>query len=247
VGTTEQTILIIEDEPATARLIQNVLDEAGFTTVTASTADQASALLRSRGFALITLDLGLGRSDGLDIARSIRARSAAPILIISGRSSDIDRIVGLEIGADDYVTKPFNVREVLARVKAILRRTRHLAAHDENGSSHSGRTMLRAGPFLCDFERRSIRDKNNIEIDLTSREFALLEVFLRRPQRVLSRDLLIEAIPSLDDDVLDRAIDTIIGRLRRKLGEPSLIKTIRGEGYMFTEKVTVAEAPLSRD
>lgn len=233
-GSDQQTILVIEDEPAIARMVGAMLDDGGYVTVIAHTAEQARAALETHHVSLITLDLGLGRSDGLALARSLRAAHETPIIIISGKASETDRIVGLEIGADDYITKPFNVREVLARVRAVLRRSMPRGAADRA----PGGVLWSTDGFVCDAERRHVEDRTGRVIELTTREFAVLIVFLQRPQRVLSRETLIAAMDGLDSPVLDRAIDTLVGRLRKKLGDPALIKTVRGAGYMFTAKVT---------
>lgn len=193
--------------------------------------------LKSHKVALVTLDLSLRHEDGLAIARSVRALSNVPIVMVTARSDDVDRIVGLELGADDYITKPFNVREVLARVRAVLRRCDAAPAF----GIKSQQDVLRFGNLTIDFAARELRASTGRVIALTSAEYKLLEAFVGHPGRVLSRDTLIDFIGGVSAAPLERSIDTIVGRLRKKIeadcAAPQIIKTVRGAGYIFMAKL----------
>lgn len=234
-------ILIVEDDSAVRRLLRTMLEDEGYAVIEAKGERDALARLASHDVSLITLDLGLGRDNGLVLAQRIRARSVVPIIIVSGKGSDVDRIVGLEIGADDYISKPFNVREVLARVRAVMRRT---ASAVRTGDDFAARQAFQFDGWTCDVAARRLTRPDGTDVKLTSREFSLLTAFLRRPQRVLSRHQLMDFLGDDDADTLERAIDTIVGRLRRKLKttDASPIETVRGSGYMFTVKVKSVEA-----
>lgn len=235
-----QKILVIEDDPSMTRLLKNMLIDEGFVVETANTPEKATAALRRLDIDLITLDLGLGHADGLAFARSLRAMHTTPFIIVSGKSDEIDRIVGLEIGADDYIIKPFNPREVLARVRAVLRRRD--ASHTALQAKNAQPTLAFEG-FVFDESRRLLLSPTGDEITITAREFSLLNAFLQRPQRVLHRDYLLENVDGLESTALDRAVDTLVSRLRRKLiaagASESIIKTVRGAGYLWSAKVTV--------
>jgi DNA-binding response OmpR family regulator len=180
---------------------------------------------------LITLDLNLGKENGLDLAREIRKDRSTPIIMLTGKGDAIDRVVGLELGADDYLAKPFELRELVARVRAVLRRT--------TGSNPSPAKGQRYGleGWIFDVDRRSLKRESGEEQDLTTSEFNLLEAFVKRPHRVLSRDDIMDILKGHDWSPLDRSIDNLIARLRRKIevepDRPRLIKTVRGVGYTF--------------
>ena len=186
---------------------------------------------------LITLDLGLGGEDGLAIARQVREQSNIPIVIVSGKSDDVDRIVGLELGADDYIVKPFNIREVLARIRAVLRRY----TFQQNEPSREG-DLVR----FCDWEfniaARELHNPSGNLVTLTTGEFELLAAFVQRPGRTLSREQLLDLLKGDQAATFDRAIDTLVGRLRKKIEPdpdvPTFIKTVRGAGYVFSATVT---------
>jgi two-component system phosphate regulon response regulator OmpR len=209
---------------------------------------------------LLVLDLMLPGEDGLSLARDLRRRSDLPILMLSARGEEIDRVIGLEVGADDYLAKPFGPRELLARLRALLRRTQPtppLPAPPDGASTRPGELapdpaapapaaaagLLHFGPFVLDAAAwRLTRDGE--EVPVTSAEFALLRVFAQHPQRVLSRDDLIEWLKGYERDAFDRSIDTRVTRLRRKIepdpARPVYIRTVRGEGYLFNPR---GEAP----
>lgn len=228
---TKEHILVIEDDPEIRSLIRDYLVRQGFRV---DTGDGGAALDRFRSTFeepdLIVLDIMMPGEDGLSICRRVRASSRVPILMLTARSEDIDRIVGLEIGADDYLAKPFNPRELVARIRAILRRSEIPVS-----TPHK----VRLGEFLVDLDARSVVLHAGTPVELTSAEFDLLECFVTRPGRVLSRDQLMDWTRGKRSDALDRTIDVQISRLRKKLETHSgpLIKTVRNAGYILTEAV----------
>jgi two-component system OmpR family response regulator len=224
-------ILVIEDDPEIRSLLKGYLEKQGFRV---DTGDGGAALDRHLSVVgepdLIVLDIMLPGEDGLSICRRLRAASRVPILMLTARGEDIDRIVGLEIGADDYLPKPFNPRELVARIRAILRR---------NEPAPPQGKRLKLGALTVDLEGRSVIDAEARPIELTSGEFDLLECFVTRPGRVLSREQLMDWTRGRRSDPLDRTIDVQISRLRKKIetGETPLIKTMRNAGYMLTMRV----------
>ena len=235
-GSTDRqvSVLIVEDDPALQRMILNYFGENNIRTLVASSRQEMINQLCNTGVNLVILDLRLGSEDGLDLLREVRLSSDVPVIIITGhRRDDIDRVVGLELGADDYLTKPFNLRELLARVRAVLRRFdvgRTAPARDpERGSfGFSG--------WQLDRRTRQLTDPAGAPVALTKGEYAMLLAFLEAPQRPLSREHLLQAT-RVHEDVFDRSIDVQILRLRRKLerdpSAPRVIRTERGIGYVF--------------
>ena len=189
---------------------------------------------------LMTLDLNLGSTDGLSIARAVRQNWDLPIIMITGKGDMIDRIVGLEIGADDYIAKPFHLREVLARVRSVLRRAAPRADTTPRVAAASP-GQLHFDDFVLDFDRRELSGPDSSEIRLTSGEFDLLALFARNPHRVLSRDQIMDLLKGHDWSPNDRSIDNQVARLRKLIEadsqQPRLLKTVRGAGYSFTPKV----------
>ena len=209
--------------------------------------------LASGDYALLILDLRLRREDGLVLARSVRETSSIPIMILTGKGDETDRILGLELAADDYLMKPFNPRELLARVRALLRRaggdfTQTRAAGrtsgQASGEAQDGHERIRFGQWTIDFTARTLRDQSGESCALTPSEYALLEAFTRNAGRVLSRDQLLESLRGEHADVFDRTIDVLILRLRRKIernpGHPEFIRTERGVGYVFNMQANAA-------
>ncbi len=184
---------------------------------------------------LVILDLMLPGEDGLSIGRRLRHQKNLPIIILSARGEELDRIVGLEMGADDYLTKPFNPRELLARIRSVLRRCNEVTPPSPTSDDH----ILVFGPFSLDVQRHKLL-KNDEDISLTTGEFTLLRIFLEHSNRVLNRDTLLEMTKGYDHSPLDRSIDVCVGRLRRKIesnpSEPVYLRTIWGAGYMFSQK-----------
>ena len=227
-------VLVVEDDPALQRMIFNYFDENNIRTLLACGRQDMLDQLGCTEVDLEILDLRLGREDGLDLLREIRSSSDVPVIIITGHSrDDIDRVVGLELGADDYLTKPFNLRELLARVRAILRRFdvgRAAPARAEKGG------RFRFCGWQLDSRTRRLTDPAGAPVPLTKGEYALLMAFLDAPQRPLNREQLLQAT-RVHEDVFDRSIDVQILRLRRKLEQdpsaPRVIQTERGVGYVF--------------
>ena len=228
---TKPHLLLVEDEPSIRTPLKRFLEREGFRVTDVGDAPSAREELAKGAYALAILDIMLPGEDGLSLARSIRAEGAMPILFLSARAEDIDRIVGLEMGADDYLTKPFNPRELLARIKAILRRAEPVRPVD----SPSG---FRFGPFRLDPVAQTLC-RGEEAIVLTGGDYRLLLVLVERAGRTLSRDQLLDLTKGRQADPFDRAIDNAVMRLRKKLGEegPALIKTVHGLGYSFAGKV----------
>ena len=238
-------IAIVDDEIDITQLLANYLAGHGFRTTQLHSGRTLLALMASDTPALVLLDLGLPGEDGLAIARQLREHWRCGLVILTGRGDAVDKVVGLEVGADDYVTKPFDLRELLARIKAVLRRTsppdprpdgvRSAGAADLHGDT------LRFDRWVLDTAARSLTDAQGHEAPLTGGEFALLVAFVSHPGRVLSRDLLLELTRGRDAGPFDRTIDVLVGRLRRKLeadaDDPRLIKSVRGAGYIFVPPV----------
>jgi two-component system OmpR family response regulator len=230
-----QRILVVEDDPPTRELISQYLAENHFEVSCAETGALAEATLREQPFDLVLLDLNLPDQDGMMLARKLGAEHKVPVVILTGRADEMDRVLGLELGADDYVTKPFSPRELLARVRAVLRR-----AHSRPSPRGDSLRSYRFAGFELRMGTRKLITPAGQQLDLTSGEFSLLAAFLKSPQQILSRDQLLET-SRLYDDVYDRSIDVQILRLRRKIeddaSQPRLIKTERGAGYYLDCKV----------
>ena len=231
-------ILAVDDDEKVRSLLFDYLTQEGFrVTVADSCAAMQAALERERAD-LILLDLRLPDGDGLMLVRQLRVDSHVPVIILSGKSEEVDRIVGLELGADDYLTKPFNPRELLARIRAVLRR---VADPSPPKAPEELRAMVEFADWQFDLMTQRLKAPDGRDIELTKAEFALLTAFVKRPQRVLSRDQLLELTRADGAEVFDRSIDVLILRLRRKIeanpSEPQLIRTERGAGYIFDVKV----------
>jgi two-component system OmpR family response regulator len=237
-GDRQVCVLVVEDDPALQRMILNYFMENNIRTLVASGRQEMASQLGSTEVNLVVLDLRLGQEDGLDLLREVRSGSDVPVIIITGhRRDDIDRIVGLELGADDYLTKPFNLRELLARVRAVLRRFdigRAAAPRDPE------RSRFQFCGWQLDCKARRLSDPAGAPVALTKGEYALLLAFLDAPQRPLSREHLLQAT-RVHEDIFDRSIDVQILRLRRKLerdpSAPRVIQTERGVGYVFAVDV----------
>jgi DNA-binding response OmpR family regulator len=221
-------ILVVDDELKIARLVRDYLSEAGFDVTLASTGPAAVAAVRSDRPDLVVLDLGLPGMDGYDVTRAIRSGSAIPIIMLTARSEETDRIVGLELGADDYVVKPFSPRELVARVKAVLRRTGGEVATE----------TLRAGDLVISLPHRTV-ERDGERIELTTSEFELLRVIASSPGRVFTRGQLLDSIRGVSFESYERAIDAHIKNLRKKLEpdprHPVYVLTVYGVGYKFSD------------
>ena len=237
----DRHILAVDDDPAMRELIAGYLSSRGFRVSTAAGGADMARVIDEHAVDLIVLDLKLAGEDGLQLVRGLRPRSNVPIIIITGhRRDEIDRIVGLELGADDYLTKPFNLRELLARVRAVLRRVQ--VDHAPAPADGKG-TKYRFAGWELNLRLRRLTSPTGDPVSLSSGEFSLLTAFVRAPQQVLSREQLLAAT-RVHDDVYDRSVDVQILRLRRKLeadpSTPGLIRTERGAGYIFAVPVEVA-------
>jgi two-component system OmpR family response regulator len=235
---TQQNILIVDDDPELRRLIGEFLGKHGFEVALARDAKEMDAILERQRVDLIVLDLMMPGEDGLSVCRRLAATRRIPVVMLSAASEETDRIVGLEVGADDYVRKPCSPRELLARIRAVLRR----AADRGDGADASGdRDLYDFADWRLDMMRRELRSPDGALVNLSSGEFALLRAFLEHPQRVLTRDQLLDYARGRDAFAYDRAIDVQVSRLRRKLESASsdveLIKTVRNEGYVFSAPV----------
>ena len=232
-------ILIVDDHREIRDALVKYLEKNGLRTTTAADAVAMDAAMKVGQFDLVVLDVMMPGEDGLSVCRRLRATHQIPILMLTALGDDTDRIVGLEMGADDYLAKPFNPRELLARLKAILRRSERA---EITGGSLAGR-CLAFDRWVLDTDRRSLTDAGGAEVALTSAEFRLLTVFLERPRFVLSRDQLLDLTSGRAAQVFDRTIDNQISRLRRKIeanpAKPALITTVRGGGYSLAADVKV--------
>ena len=216
--------------------------KGNFHVTEASSGKQTLKILNDNNIDLVTLDLSLGSEDWLDIARQIRLFSKVPIVMVSGKGDLIDTVVGLEVGADDYISKPFELREVIARVRAVLRRyqTTGPAQHDATSTEHdtTSDTVFRFDDWTLNCNTRELRNPNGEIVALTTGEFDLLQVFVTHARQVLSRDQIMDNLRGNEWAPNDRTIDNQVARLRRKMEQPGatqqLIKTVRGTGYLFT-------------
>jgi len=234
---TLEHLLVVDDDREIRRLLEAYLTQSGYRVTSVGDGRAMRRALNEHRIDLIVLDLMLPGEDGLSLCRGLRAQSNMPVLMLTASSSEIDRIVGLEMGADDYLTKPFSPRELLARVKSILRRAKSLP-HQQVTTDVSS---YRFGEWTLDVATRNIIAVDGLVVPLSGAEFRLLSVFLDHPQVVLSRDQLLELVSGRETIPLDRSIDVLIGRLRKRLNddgkEPALIKTVRSAGYVFAARV----------
>lgn len=229
-----QHVLIVDDNQEIRDLLGRFLRKQGYKVTTARDGYELRESICSSSIDLVVLDLMLPGDDGLKLCRELRSTSAIPIIMLTAMAEETDRIVGLEIGADDYVTKPFNPRELLARVRAVLRRTN--VSGESFDSSHSSGRILRFAGWTIDLVRRELHSPDGALVELTGGEYDLLAAFVESPQRVLSRDHLLDITRNRTALAFDRTIDVQVSRLRRKIDndpEHSMIKTVRGAGYVF--------------
>jgi DNA-binding response OmpR family regulator len=233
-------ILVTDDDPQIRALLEEYLAENGLRVSVASSGKEMSKILTDEAIDLIVLDLRLAGEDGLAIARALRDQSAIPIVMLTGVRDEADRIMGLELGADDYLTKPFSPRELLARIRTVLRRTKSVGA---GAARQREIRAYRFAQFELNLRTRRLRSGNGGDIVLTNGEFNLLAALLAAPERILTRDQLLEASRLYDNEVYDRAIDIQVLRLRRKIepdpAQPQFIVTERGAGYIFSAPVEV--------
>jgi DNA-binding response OmpR family regulator len=242
---TERTtgcVLVVDDEPEVRAILRAGLEAEGFRVLEAGNGAEAQSRLSEAAIDLVTLDLRLGGEDGLKLARELRAKRNTPIVMITGKGDPIDRVVGLELGADDYIAKPFLMREVVARIRAVLRRYVQSAEVTADLSEvPAGGARFKFDAWTIDVPRREVRNPKNEICDLTTAEFNLLMILVQRPGRVLSRDEIMDLLKGHDWNPLDRSIDALVARLRKKIEPesecPRLVKTVRGVGYAFAGSV----------
>jgi DNA-binding response OmpR family regulator len=219
-------VLLIEDDPRLAEMVKSYLGEAGFDVMIAAKGGSGVMAEKRESFDALILDLMLPDMDGLEVCRRIRASSDTPILMLTARGDTMDRVVGLELGADDYLPKPFEPRELVARMQAVLRR-----------GAHEDEDIARVGPLELNWMTRSASLKGRA-LPLTTAEFELLGLLVRNRGRVLTRDRIMEAMRGVDAEAYDRSIDVLVSRVRQKLGDDAkrsiFIRTVRGIGYSFT-------------
>lgn len=234
-------IAVVEDDPEIRGLVVSLLKREGFEAAACESGGDLDRLIARQRVDLVVLDVMMPGEDGLSICRRLRSRGDIPVLIVTAKGDDIDRIIGLEVGADDYLPKPFNPRELVARVRAILRRTRMANGVVANGRAQERAAVYRFAAWTLDSGSRDLIDPEGRAIALTGGEFDLLLVLLSHPQRVLNRDQLLDWTRGRSAGPYDRSVDVQMGRLRRKLGdvgdETTLIKTVRGGGYLFASAV----------
>jgi two-component system OmpR family response regulator len=234
-------VLAIDDDPAIRELITGYLGENDLRVTAVATGAEMEKVLAEHAVDVVVLDLRLGGEDGMQIAKKLRDGSEIPIIIVSGRKDEADRVMALELGADDYLTKPFGPRELLARVRAVLRR--YKTAKEVLPARNEKRRAYRFAEWELNLRTRRLTGPENKRVELTNGEFSLLEAFCAAPQRVLSREQLLDLSRLHNAEVYDRSIDVQILRLRRKIekdpSQPAYIKTERGAGYIFDASVSV--------
>jgi two-component system phosphate regulon response regulator OmpR len=230
-------VLVVDDDPALRELLRDYLGESGFQVDEADGGEQMRQRMAAALPDVLVLDIMLPGEDGLSLARALRRDSNLPILMLSARGDEIDRVVGLEVGADDYLAKPFSPRELLARIRALLRRAG--AAAPASKAAAASTLQFPFGPYVLDDAARRLL-RGNVEVPINGAEFELLSVFVKHPNRVLSRDDLIGWLRGYERDAFDRSIDVRVTRLRRKIEadptHPQYVRTVRGEGYLFNPR-----------
>jgi two-component system, OmpR family, response regulator len=236
---------LVDDDPEIRSLVREYLEEEGFRVTTAQDGVRMRAVLEANPADIVILDVRLPGESGLDLALELRQTSDVPIIMLSEKDDVVDRVTGLEIGADDYISKPFHLRELLARIHSLLRRSEARADGNKIGDDaddDDAGSPLRFAGWVLNRQRRELFSPDGQPVDLSTGEFNLLLAFAQRPNRILSRDLLLDIVYNREANLYDRSIDVQIGRLRRKIEadprRPALIKTVRGVGYMLTSAVT---------
>jgi len=231
-------IVIVEDEPDLRDAVAEYLGANGYDVATAESAAAARTLLEKQSFHLAILDIAMPGEDGLSLGRWLRSKLPIGIIYATAAGTALDRIVGLELGADDYIVKPYELREVLARVRSVLRRVPQPTAPQGKIETAAGRRFVTFGPFQADLDGRLVTGTNGAVIDMAKSEFDVLEVFLTRANRLLTRAAISDAIGFMEDPESSRAVDIRIMRLRKKIeadpANPKFLRTVRGEGYIFS-------------
>ncbi|AON53863.1 response regulator [Herbaspirillum seropedicae] len=242
---TNTHILVVDDDRDIRTLLAEYLDSNGLRTLTATNGSEMRRVLEESRVDLIVLDLTLPGEDGLTLCRNLRATSSVPVIMLTARGEPLDRILGLEMGADDYLAKPFEPRELFARIRSVLRRTQALPPN----MAQPDVAAMRFAGWTLDLTARHLVNRDGVVVALSGAEFRLLKVFLDHPNRVLNRDQLLELTQGRESDPFDRSVDIQISRLRQKLGDdartPTIIKTVRNEGYVLATTVTAEGAGRS--
>lgn len=242
---TNTHILVVDDDRDIRTLLAEYLDSNGLRTLTATNGSEMRRVLEESRVDLIVLDLTLPGEDGLTLCRNLRATSSVPVIMLTARGEPLDRILGLEMGADDYLAKPFEPRELFARIRSVLRRTQALPPN----MAQPDVAAMRFAGWTLDLTARHLVNQDGVVVALSGAEFRLLKVFLDHPNRVLNRDQLLELTQGRESDPFDRSVDIQISRLRQKLGDdartPTIIKTVRNEGYVLATTVTTEGAGRS--
>ncbi|WP_202032482.1 response regulator [Herbaspirillum frisingense] len=239
---TNTHILVVDDDRDIRTLLAEYLDSNGLRTLTATNGSEMRRVLEESRVDLIVLDLTLPGEDGLTLCRNLRATSSVPVIMLTARGEPLDRILGLEMGADDYLAKPFEPRELFARIRSVLRRTQALPPN----MAQPDVAAMRFAGWTLDLTARHLVNRDGVVVALSGAEFRLLKVFLDHPNRVLNRDQLLELTQGRESDPFDRSVDIQISRLRQKLGDdartPTIIKTVRNEGYVLATTVSAEGA-----
>ena len=232
-------ILVVDDHRDIRELLSKYLTQNGFRVSTADGGTQMRQMLKTAALDLIVLDVMMPGEDGLVLCRHVRENENIPVILLTALGEETDRIVGLEIGADDYLAKPFNPRELLARIKSVLRRSRSLP---KDGQKEDEPEVLKFDDWVLHVHQRELLSPSGVTVPLSAADYRLLVTFLKRPTMVLSRDQLLDLTSGRTAQIFDRSIDNQVSRLRKKIEEdpkaPKLIKTVRGGGYVFTGKVS---------
>ncbi len=230
-------LLIVDDDKEIRHLLTDYLEQADYRVTAVGDGKAMRRVLEANRIDLVILDLMLPGEDGLTLCRELRSKTNLPVLMLTARGDEVDRIIGLEMGADDYLAKPFNPRELLARIKSVVRRAQALPPNMETDKVHT----LRFAGWTLDVATRNVTAADGLVVPLSGAEYRLLRVFLDHPQRVLAREQLLELANGREAILFDRSIDVLVGRLRKRLRddsrEPVLIKTVRGEGYVLAASV----------
>jgi DNA-binding response OmpR family regulator len=238
--TQSQHIIIVDDEAPAREMVGDYLKMHGFTVTLCDGGKSLRGVIETNVPDLVVLDLNMPEEDGLSIIRDLKSRINVPVIMLTATASPIDRVVGLELGADDYIAKPCELRELMARIRSVLRRSApgKTAAPEAAGAKAEKEQLVRFGTKWLDLEAQALRDDEGNEHPLTASEFGLLKVFAANPKRVLSRERLLELANARDAEAFDRAVDLRIMRIRRKIEidptKPAVIRTIRGGGYLFS-------------
>lgn len=236
---TETKILIVDDDELTRQVLSSYFENEGYKILCASTAEEAEKLLTHEAVELILLDIRMPGKDGLTLTRELRVNNEVGIILVTGSKDEIDRLIGLECGADEYVVKPFNPREILARAKNLIRRVK--LCRQIKAPVNDDYVLKRFDRWQLNSVRRLLVDENKVNVQLTEGEFQLLKCLMSHVGKILSRDQILDQMRNREWVPTDRTVDVLVGRLRRKLGDdssnPSLILTVHGTGYLFTPKV----------